>query len=369
MSKSILIVYYPKTQYHLVDALIERMRRKDIVIDGFNFLRLSFHSGKKLPRNIRFLRWLPQNRLVLFVLRTFFFTYIIRSITQEYDIIDIHSFEKWYIPFLQKCKKPYKLTIWGSDFYKEKREWQEKKRVLYKNASIIQVETRTVKEDLMRYEPSLNNRIHVCNFGVDILNEIDKLRNSNNHPLIDADGKIVITCGYGGTKYQQHLKILSAISRLDNDVKKKIHLCLPVTYGLSSSYRREILNELEVLDIPFSVFEKRLSDEDMAKLRLETDIVVNIQTTDSLSASLIQHLYASNILLVGDWLSYDIYDDNSLVYFPIKVEGLTRMIEEVVSNLSLYRNKVQDNYLKIRKFATWDAVEDKQADLYFKMLR
>lgn len=366
--KKIIIVYYPKSQYHLVDTLINRMRKKGIEIDGFCFPLMQFHSGKKLPANIKLLGKLPHNRLTLYILRTFFFTYIIRSVTKDYDIIDVHSFERWYVSFLKKCQKPFKLTIWGSDFYRENEKWQEKKRELYKKASIIQVETSSVKKDLIAYEPTLNNKIIACNFGVDILEEIDKYRDSDDMPLLRSEGKIVVTCGYNGTLNQQHLKILSSISKLRIEIKEKIHLCIPVTYGLTSANRNSIISQLQTMDIPYSFLENRLSDYDLAKLRLESDIVVNIQTTDSLSASLIQHLYAGSILLAGDWLPYDIYDEYSLVYYPIKEKNLTNKLEDVICNITTYKDQIKDNYLKIRKFATWEAVEDKQANIYNNLL-
>ena len=367
MMKKIIILYYPRSQYHLVDTLINRMRKKGIEIDGFCFPLMQFHSGKKLPVNIKLFGKLHHNRLILYILRTFFFTYIIRSVTKDYDIIDIHSFEKWYIPFLNECSKPYKLTIWGSDFYREKEKYQKKKRPLYKKASIIQVETSTVQKDLIAYEPSLNDKVFACNFGVDILDEIDKYRDSDDTPLLGSEGKIVVTCGYNGTLNQQHIRILSSISRLRSDIKEKIHLCIPVTYGLTSTTRNSIINQLQTMDIPYSFLENRLSDDDLAKLRLESDIVINIQTTDSLSASLIQHLYAGSVLLAGDWLPYDIYDNYSLVYYPIKEEELTNKLQDVICNIASYKEQVKFNYLKIRKFATWEAVEAKQADLYYKM--
>ena len=130
MMKKIIILYYPKSQYHLVDTLINRMRKKGREIDGFCFPLMQFHSGKKLPVSIKLFGKLHHNRLILYILRTFFFTYIIRSVTKDYDIIDIHSFEKWYIPFLNECSKPYKLTIWGSDFYREKEKYQKKKEAV-----------------------------------------------------------------------------------------------------------------------------------------------------------------------------------------------------------------------------------------------
>lgn len=364
--KKILIIYEPKTHIGLISRLLDNMKREGIDIDAFNIRYQFYHSGKHLPFLIRLFSYIPKNRLSIFLLRNLCYNIILRIIQKEYDILDIHYFSRPYVRFLKNYKKPYKLSIWGSDFYRESLSWQENKRDVYRKASVIQVETITVKRDLIAYENSLADKIYVCNFGIDILDNIESSLNQDDEkPFIpNKAGKIVVTCGYNGGSAQQHIKIFSQINKLSEGQKEKILLCVPATYGLESSYETELVNMLESLSVEYVIIKNRLSENEIAKLRIETDIVINMQISDSLSSSLLEHLFAGNVLLLGNWLPTDTYDVYGIYYRLVDENNLTLVLGDVVDNLLAEKSKCKGNYEKIKDFATWDSVRQKQLDIY-----
>ena len=313
---------------------------------------------------------IPKNRITIFILRNLLYTAVLKAVQKEYDAIDIHYFSDTYFKFLSHYKKPYKITTWGSDFYRESKDWLERKRGVYLNAKNIQVETTTVLRDMTKYEPKLQDIIRVCNFGVDILEEIDQLQSEGNKErLIKCpEGSFVVTCGYNGTTAQQHLLIFEQIKKLPDTLKKRVYLCVPATYGLTDSYEEMLKEKLKEIGVEYVIIKNRLSETDLAKLRIETDVVINMQTSDSLSSSLLQHLYAGNVLLLGEWLPTDTYNEHGIIYQQVKEKTLTDKLETALKDIVKAKKQCEGNHDKIGAFATWKSVESRQYDIYQELL-
>ena len=341
------------------------MKGKGFDIDAFNLQYQFFHSKRNLPLLIKIISLLPKNRVMMYLVRNFLFRIIINIVQKDFDVLDIHYFSKYYVDLLNKTSKPFKITVWGSDFYREIPKWLERKRDVYKKAKVIQVETITVEKDLIEYEPTLIGKVRVCNFGVDILDEIDFCsRKEDNNLIARKDNQIVLTCGYNGSISQQHLKIFEQIGRLNNDIKKRILVCVPVTYGLTMAYEKQIRQVLNDIKVEYCLIKDRLSELDLAKLRVESDIVINIQTTDSLSSSLLQHLYAGSILLLGKWLPTETYDSYGLYYHVVETETIANQLEVVISDLQTEKYSCKQNHDIVKSFATWESVGNKQKEIY-----
>lgn len=366
----ILIVYEPVSQKWLIGKLIETMQVRGLDIDAFNLRFQFFHSGRKLPLMAKMVASIPKNRMTIFLSRKLLYKAVLKSVQKEYDVIDVHYFSDTYVKFLKQFKKPYKITTWGSDFYRESQKWLERKRTVYLNAKTIQVETSTVMKDMIAYEPGLKEKIRICNFGVDILDEIDQLLSKGySEKLIKCPpNTTIVTCGYNGTNAQQHLMILEQIKNLDDDIKRGIFLCIPATYGLTDSYELDLIDKLKQTGVKYVIIKERLSEIDLAKLRLETDVVINMQTSDSLSSSLLQHLYAGNVLLLGDWLPQDTYKEYGIHYKAVTKQNLTESLGNVLRNLFLEKMRYKNNHDKIGTFATWESVSTRQREIYQELL-
>ena len=338
-----------------------------IKIDALNTVSWSFVGSniKKLSFFYESIKRTFQIPLLGKILRRLFQTRMLKQVSSEYDFIDIHYFSRNYLSFLHSCNKPFKITVWGSDFYRISKEEASLKKKIYRKAAIIQVETKKVKADLVDYDRTLENKIRVCNFGIDLIDEMSKFKGTISKKEGD---KIVITCGYNGDIGQQHIKMIDSIKALPKEIRTKLLVYLPVTYGLSQVHKNEIEGALKDVDFEYRLFVKRLTNEELAILRIETDIAINIQLSDSLSSSLLQHLYAGSILLLGDWLPHTTYDDNDLFYKRVSIQELTNTIIECVSNLSNYKEKATQNEQKVISFASWQSVDKKQCGIYKELV-
>lgn len=361
--KKILIVYSPISQTHLVKRLIREMTQKGNEIEAFNSNNWMFlDEYKDIPHIYRFLRFFLSYKWFGVIVQKFFLKNLLLKLSANYDYIDIHYMAKEYIDFLLLLSKPYKVTIWGSDFYRMKETEIEGKRECLKKASLIQVETEHVKNDLVKFEPSYLDKIRVCNFGIDIIDDIDRVEQKDRH--IKCYDKIIVTCGYNGSEGQQHLIMIEALQKLPEEIKGKIMVYYPMTYGLDTSYRLKVIEALSKVNYDFKIFENRLSDEELALLRLDTDVALNIQITDSLSSSLMQHLYAGNVVVVGDWLPYEFLYEKGIYYKTTSIENITKTIESILVNLHFYKDLSSGNKNIVRSVSAWSEVANRQNEIY-----
>ena len=370
--KNILLLYTPISQKHLVDSIISHTIDDHYEITGFNVNDWTFNNGTtELPALFKYVKLLKRikyfgqritNRLV---------TLLLILLSKKFDYIDVTFFMPIYYGFLDyliKVGKPYKITIWGSDFYRSKQKDLEKKRVYLNKAKIIQVETEVFKKDIVKVFPELESKIAVCNYGIDLLDVIDSL--GNNEPLVpDAKGKIVVTCGYNATQGQQHSIIVSSLQKMQEGTKNKIFLFFPMTYGAANNnYINNIENELINTGIPFKMFRERLSDYDLAKLRLQTDIVVNVQVTDALASSLIEHLYAGGILIAGEWLPYSIFTDNGIQYIKTSLEDLSANLESAINGIEELKEVKVHNRKGAKIIASWSTRSKALKELFLNLI-
>ncbi len=362
--EKVLIVFGPTSQVHLVSRLLEEMRNFGLCINAFNSTEWRFiDNNDDIPFFFKILRPFLTNRYFKVLFQRLFLKILLLSISARYDLVDIHYFSAEYISFLKSLTKPFKITIWGSDFYRMSADEAKNKIVCYEKASMIQCETNTGKRDLIGYLPSIENKIRVCNFGIDIIDDIERIVGQNR-----LSSKYVVTCGYNGSKGQQHLKMIEALNSLPLDIKNRITAFFPLTYGLERSYRTQLIEALHNVDYEYKVFETRLSDEELARLRIESDIALNIQITDSLSSSLLQHLFAGSIVIVGDWLPYEIYDENKFFYLTTSIQSLSSTLEDCILNIDNYKEKAKDNRERVRLLSSWSVVAKKQISIYKELI-
>ena len=343
------------------------MREKGIIIDAFDATNWKyFDTTKEIPIFYIFLRKFLFTRYIGGRIRCFFHTLLLLCISKDYDIVDVHFFADSYIPYLRRLRKPFKISVWGSDFYRAKLAVQDFKKMCYEKSVMIQVETEEVSQDLLHFDSNLAGKIRVCNFGVDII-DIIASPSFEERELVKNDlhtNKIIVTVGYNGSKGQQHGILFEALESLPIQYKERLFLYVPVTYGLTHEYKQDILKMLERVKIPYHLFEERLSDYDLAQLRKDTDIVLNAQITDTLCASLLQHLCAGSILIVGDWLPYNVYDRLKIKYFKASTNEFAKKIIYCIDHFDVLKDEAKTNKQKVLDFASWENVSMSQFNIY-----
>ena len=260
--------------------------------------------------------------------------------------------------FLKKRTANYVMAIWGSDFYRV-----SSKKLLginIKYADNIIIGSPEMIMDFERAFENEMNKVHLCYFGSEPIENIKKLKDSNMNKIescmyfgFNAD-KINITLGHNGSKAHQHVLILNELNKLGPNVVDKIRVILPMTYGLDRNYLNEIINVCRDCPFEYKIFTDYMNDNEVAHLRNLTDIMINMQKTDALSGSMREVIFNGGVVVNGSWLPYQFLKDLGVYYEEAEsIQQISNKISEIVLNYSFHKDKCKENSSKIFKISSW----------------
>lgn len=269
---------------------------------------------------------------------------IIKKLDSTYDAIIIHFVSYYLGPHIKQLQKKSKnliAVVWGSDYYRvnSKIKLRLQDRIYSAADSIVFTNPKTKEQFLLSKDNVSPTKCHVASFGLPVLDEIDKLKNTEaeykewcekfNLP----DNKLKVLVGYNANLAHNQILAIDEISKLRGDVLDSIHLVFPLAYGDKDS-KKVILTALSEKVIKnFTILEEFYNFEDTAKLRIVTDILINIQPSDQFSGSMQETLYAGNTVIAGDWLPYEeIIDNGANIYSIITPEAIGDAITTLVDD-------------------------------------
>lgn len=143
--------------------------------------------------------------------------------------------------------------------------------------------------------------------------------------------EITLCIGYNGSNDQNHLRVLEQIKTMPKDVKGKIVVLLPMTYAGTERYIAQVEAAAKDSGFKFIIFKEYMQRRKVAQFRLATDIFINAQTSDGLSGSVLEVLYAGALLLNASWLHYVEYDTWGVKYSTFsRFEDLPGLLADVM---------------------------------------
>lgn len=379
-SMNILLLYCYYHHHQMVERMASSMSDYGVGVDVLCMDNLHFvnNTNSKLGLFCQILLHYCETRQSGFlykVIKRLFSKLILRSLIIRYDLIDYHMYALKYLLYMRFCVEkgiPFDITPWGSDVMRADEEALKKKRYGFEHCRYIKA-TENIQEVVnKKYSSFFSDKLRTVYFGNNDYETIDHVNDTYNGDvkiiredfIPEAREKMIITCGYNGIQKQNHLRILDAIKRIGPQLKDRIFLLLPMTYGATDDYLREVEEAAKDLAVSFKLFPSRLSSQDIAKIRLVSDVVVNMQDTDAFSGSLQDHLYCKNVLIVGEWLNYVPLDNADVYYIKTSYDSLTDNITKVLTDLATYKQNCEDNYIKMKQLTSWECVLPRWADSY-----
>lgn len=294
--------------------------------------------------------------------------------TKVYDIINIHYLHSYYYIFADlirnKCKKLI-ISIWGSDLYAASRIDREKqKKLIYISDIITFANEKTVEEFLQIFGEELRKKCKVCRFGLTILDEIDMIKENFSIEEIKFElnipkEKTVVMCCHSASRNDNHLEVIKAMEYLNYD-KNNLFLIFPMAYGRDDmSYVEQVENKLSKLHIQYLILKEIVSNEKMAKIRLVTDIFINILNTDQLNGALQESMYTGSVPIVGSWLPYHNLQKQGCKLLEVdKFKELGTMLVYVLENIVYLKYQCQMNKSIIYRISGWKNNIESWKDLY-----
>ena len=370
-NKRVLLLYYYYHHHQMVERMAASMLDYGVGVDVLcmDNLRMVRNSDLKSGGlTMLLLRFFEAHNtgIVYRVVRKLFAKQLLKSLMRQYDLMDFHAFAMAYIPYMQYCVqqgKPYDITLWGSDIMRANAESIAVKRYGFAHCRYIKATENLQVVVNEKYPDLFGSKFKTIYWGNNDFEVIDGVRSLYDDVaaikesfLLDAGEKTIVTLGYNGSKGQNHVKILAAIDSLPAKLKENIYLLLPLTYGATEEYLREVEGKVKSLKVPYTIYAERIPAEDIAKIRLVSDVVVNMQDTDAFSGSLQGHLYCKNVLIVGEWLNYVPLDNAGVYYIKTSYDALAENITKVLTDLASHKQKCENNYIKMKQLTSWEYV-------------
>lgn len=288
------------------------------------------------------------------------------------DIIHIHYAYPYImrvIPYLGKQSKKI-ITFWGSDLLRANTVETELINRASKKADALVVGAEDLYSKLIKIDKGFKQKTTLIRMGLTAFESIDAKRESANDCRVrllgkQHEGKTVIAIGYNAGRAQQHLDVIRSLAELPDALKSKIVIVLPLTYqNEDKNYLEEIKKELENARISSVLLTEFMNDDQIADLCLSTDVFINAQTTDAISASMLEHIYAGTIIVNGEWLRYPFLDNNEIDY--ISFENLENLRNSIASLIS--ENTIPYSFDKsievVKANFSWDSSRHMWREIY-----
>lgn len=295
---------------------------------------------------------------------------------QMFDLMIIHFVERSAMVIglhLMSIARRSMVAFWGSDVFRAQRSTVLFFRYALKKYNHINITTDAMLDQFHQdYGHGLDAKITRARFGIfglDLLKKCLACADLKADSWGIPEDKIIIAVGYNGHSAQQHIPVIQELKKMGKDVMPHIHLIFRMTYGGNQEYRDRVKKELMNSDFSYSILTDYLTDEDVAHLTCLTDIFINAQTTDALSASILEHLYAGVHVYNPTWILYRELEHEDVFCTTYSTFGeLSGLLQTGLQKKDdfLSSEKLCRMQEYIEKLASWEKLERDWQNIYYE---
>ncbi len=302
----------------------------------------------------------------------FKFRATLKKIASQYDFVHMFFMHIGYsksLDLIGKIAPKFIVTVFGSELYRSKQVVLKQLHPMAQKADWITAANNVTLADFIREFEVDTARTSIVRFGLSPLKAIRAMRETTSAQHKIALGlpanSFVITCGYNASPGQQHEAIISSLQKIKERLPPNYVLIFPLGSGGTTHYRENITTCLDNSGLNSRLILKFLSEDDLAHLRIGTDVMIQVQKTDQLSGAMQEHLFAGNSVITGSWLPYEVFDKLGLKYWKVdSPEQIGEMALKVIAELDNDKQSTKMNAEKIWNLSSWDANAAKWANLY-----
>ena len=297
---------------------------------------------------------------------------ILRALPR-YDVFQMLWIENIWVYFenliREKCRR-LNLCVGGSDLYRARDAERIYKKSLIDMADTISAETDATISAFVSAYPSAAEKIRWVNFGIETLEYLDPdcmVKAQEKKKSMDiSDDRIVIMCGYNAGEAHQHLKMIRALKKMEESVKNRAVLIVPMTYPKGQDlYIESVAAELKDCGISYRILTDYMNPKAMAEMEMMADVLITVQKTDQLSSTMLENMYAGKVVIAGRWLPYENLREKGLFFLSVdEIEELAESVPEVVTNYQAYRDKCLSNKCIVHEMSSWDMAVERWRGLW-----
>lgn len=291
-----------------------------------------------------------------------------------YDAMQLLWIEKEWVYFykwMREKAKRLNLNVGGSDFYRNGKVERDLRKKLIACADKVTAETEgTANEFATYYKKEAGSKTDILPFGVEVLDYINNRHNVSKSALKRKyhirDNKIIVTCGHNANEAHQHMKIIEALEKLPQGIIDQIVCVFPMTYlQQQSGYIDGIAKRLDGTRLDYVILMEYMDFQSMAEYALISDVMIHVQTTDQLSSTMLEEMYAGSLVIAGGWLPYQSLHKMGIYFLDVDtIPDVTAVLEDVVTNIDAYREKCKGNAELVWQHSSWDALAPKWRALW-----
>lgn len=289
----------------------------------------------------------------------------------HYHFID-HRFTLLTDFFIGRSAKNTILSFWGSDLLRQKNKTILSFSHIFKRAKKINVMNKEMFDKFQEVTKGIySSKLFSLDFGdstLDALINADKqyTRCEIKKRWSIPSNKICVHLGYNGFEAQQHLRMINSLSNCKDSIKKKIYITIPFSYGCpNAEYKNQIINCLNDAGIDFMIQDQFLDKEDVGAFRLTADIFLYGQTTDAVSASMIEYFAAGATVIKAEWLIYSELTEAGIEMVEYtNFENLTNIFEKIIENQEYKKINLQKNRKIVMSLKSWSVLKNKWLEMY-----
>lgn len=199
---------------------------------------------------------------------------------------------------------------WGSDILRaNEKDLQKLRKFVNHNDYVTAPKGYRFEDDIKEKLLVRENKLYDILLGDKIIDTINKNKYIDT---IDAKSSFglkdfyVITCGYNASEAQNHLSIINSINTIVEKLPSNYCLLFPMTYGNNNKdeYIKVIRSKLDELCMTYKIIDTYLTEMDVCRIRVATDVFIHAQTTDAACGTVTEYLLCNKKILNAVWLKY-----------------------------------------------------------------
>jgi hypothetical protein len=285
---------------------------------------------------------------------------IIRELGR-FDVCHINFLDYYAVAMGKLLRHQCGIVIanyWGSDWFRSSDALKKHQAELLRAADYVVTDSLQLKDELNRYfQGEFAKKTRYIRYKLPVI-EILKKGQLDSRMQEDfcskykiPENKIVITCGYSGVRGHKHLLIIEALKNIPLELQNKIFVVFPMTYGKDDDYMENVNNNLRNVHFEYIILENYMSFKEIALLRKNTDIFVDMQPSDAYSSTTLEYTFCNTIIINGSWLDYSQLEEKGAYYEKAAdYSELTSLLCDYISHKDEKQKSFCRNHLAVDQF-------------------